>query len=101
MTTSTKLNPTELLSQLANSNTSGCLEINKEFVSWKIYLQQGKIKYVNCSIQLLEQLKYYLHYLQLEEVARSLKQLPKSLLQNKSSTELYGSVIFWLLQTIV
>jgi len=30
MTTTTKLNPGELLSRLANSNSSGCLELEEE-----------------------------------------------------------------------
>ena len=98
MITSTKLNPPELLSQLASSNSSGCLELDNGLVSGKIYLEQGNLKYVYCSIQLLDQLKYYLHYLKLIPVAASLKQIPQSLLQNRSSTQtLYSSVISWLL----
>lgn len=99
MTTTTKLNPTRLLSQLAISNSSGCLKIDTELISWKIYLQQGHLIYVDCSLQLLEQLKYYLHYLQLEKAVGSLKQLPQSCLQNRSSTEtLYSISISWLLK---
>ena len=44
-----KLNVKKLLEQLAQSQSSGCLELNEEFVSWKIYLQE-KFKYVYCSI---------------------------------------------------
>ena len=98
MITSTKLNPPELLSQLASSKSSGCLELDDGSVSGKIYLENGTLKYVYCSIQLLDQLKYYLHYLRLIPVAASLKHIPQSLLQNKSSTQsLYSSVILWLL----
>ena len=98
MITSTKLNPPELLSQLARSKSSGCLELDNGLVSGKIYLEQGNLKYAYCSIQLLDQLKYYLHYLKLISVAASLKQIPQSLLQNRSSAHtLYSSVISWLL----
>lgn len=97
MITSVKLNPAELLSRLASSKSSGCLELDDELVSWKIYLEQGNLKYTSCSIQLLDQLKYYLHYLQLKQVAASLKQIPQSLLQDKSlTTTLYSRVISWL-----
>lgn len=99
MTTTTKLNTHELLSQLENLKSSGCLELYQESVSWKIYLQQGNLKYVYCSVQLLDQLKYYLHYLQFKEAAVNLKRLPTSLTQNKSTTQtLYSIAISWLLK---
>lgn len=98
MVTSTKLNLPELISRLANSKSHGCLELDDGTVSGKIYLEQGNLKYVYCSIQLLDQLKYYLHYLKLLPVAASLKQMPPSLLKNKTSSEnLYSTVISWLL----
>ena len=104
MTTTTKLNPQELLSQLANSNSSGCLELDEGLVSWKIYLQQGKLKYIYCSAQLLDQLKYYLRYLGLKQALNDLKELPssdaklESYVPEKSSNQnLYSKVICWLL----
>ncbi|MEL6909917.1 MAG: DUF4388 domain-containing protein [Cyanobacteria bacterium J06629_2] len=51
MATTTTFSPTNLLSQLANSQSSGCLELNEGLVAWKIYLQQGNIQYVYCSAQ--------------------------------------------------
>ncbi len=104
MTTTIRLNPKDLLSRLANSNSSGCLELDEGLVSWKIYLQQGNLNYVFCSVQLLDQLKYYLHYLGLKEAVTALKQLPvsyltmQSYLQGKSyNQDLYSEVISWLL----
>ncbi|MBE9044487.1 response regulator [Pleurocapsales cyanobacterium LEGE 10410] len=104
MTTTTKLNSRELLSQLADSNSSGCLELDEGLVSWKIYFQGGKIQYVCCSAQLLDQLKYYLHYFGWKQAIAALKNLPPSIIkmqsspQNKSPTQnLYGKVIPWLL----
>ena len=97
MTTTTKLNPTELLSQLAESKNSGCLEITVEEISWKIYLQQGKLKYIDCSVQLLEQLKYYLSQIGWTEAIATLKQLSASAIADNSGESLYGKVISLLL----
>jgi twitching motility two-component system response regulator PilG len=98
MTTTTKLNPTELLPQLAESNNSGCLEVVAEAISWKIYLHQGKFKHIRCSVQLLEQLKYHLYQLGFTEAITALKQLPPSLIKDLSPGQsLYSKVISWLL----
>jgi two-component system, chemotaxis family, response regulator PixG len=104
MTATVRFNSTELISQLEKSDNSGCLEIEEGLISWKIYVQQGQLKYINCSAQSLEQLKYYLHYLGWKQAITALKQLPASYLQLPSSTsekssdrELYSQVICWLL----
>lgn len=100
MATTTTFNPSNLLSQLANSASSGCLELNEGLVSWKIYLQQGNLQYIYCSAQLLDQLKYHLHYLGWKQTVDALKNLPQSYLRlkDKSSEEnIYGKVISWLL----
>ncbi|WP_319419582.1 response regulator [Pleurocapsa sp. FMAR1] len=104
METALKLDVKKLLEQLAQSQNSGCLELKEEFVSWKIYLQQGNLKYVDCSIENLEQLKFYLHYLQLKKAIKALERLPDLLVKPQSSVEkesdsqnLYGNVIPWLL----
>ena len=101
MTTTTKSNPTELLSQLAESKNSGCLEVVAEEISWKIYLHQGKLKYIDCSVQLLDQVKYHLYQLGDTEAIAALKQLPASTIADKSSDRsLYGKVIPLLLVEI-
>ena len=100
MTTATKLNSTKLLSQLASSQSSGCLEVNEGEIYWKIYLQQGNLQYVYCSIQLLDQLKYHLYYLGWKQAVAALKNCPQSLLkiQDKSSEQnIYSQLISWLL----
>ncbi len=104
MVTSIKLNPIGLLSRLVNNHSSGCLELNDETVSWKIYLQQGNLNYVFCSVQVLDQLKYYLQYLQFKQAIAALKKLPPDYLTNESDTQekyneqnLYSKVISWLI----
>lgn len=102
-----KFSPIELLSKLENSNSSGCLEIYQQSVCWKIYLQQGYLKYVFCSAQSLEQLKYYLHYVGWKQIAAVLKQLPPSCVkmqlqsntqQQSSESNLYSETIAWLIE---
>ena len=103
METALRLDVKKLLEQLAQSQSSGCLELNEEFVSWKIYLQQGNLKYVYCSIENLDQLKFYLHYLQLKKAIAALERLPdllvkpQSLQDESDSQNLYANVIPWLL----
>ena len=98
MIATTKLNLAELLSQRAETHGSGCLELVRESISWKIYFQQGKLKYVDCSIQLLEQLRYHLHYLGWTQAVAALKDLSLSSLKDREADRsLYGKVIPWLL----
>ena len=98
MTTALKLDPKRLLSQLTNANSSGCLEIDVESVFWKIYLCEGNIRYVHCSIQTLDQLRYHLHSLGWQEAISAMKRFPKSLLNVSSSAEqIYDKSITWLL----
>ncbi len=106
MTKTTNLSPRDLLSRLTDSKSSGCLELYEGLVSWKIYLQQGNIKYVYCSAQLLDQLKYYLHYFGCKQAVAALKELPLYCVkiqlqspsqQQSSESNLYSEVISWLL----
>ena len=103
MTVATKQNHRQLLKQLADKNISGCLEVNSQKVSWKIYLDLGKLCYVHCSVQSLEQLKYYLHSNGCQKAILALNQLPESLLnkqdlrKDKVAEGIYGKVIPWLI----
>ena len=106
MITTTKLNPRELLSQLASSHSSGCLKLEEGLVAWQIYVQQGQLKYIYCSAQLLDQLKYHLHSLGLKQTVAALKHLPSSEVKRESSCpekssvqnqNLYSQAISWLL----
>lgn len=98
MTTTSKLNAQQLLSQLASAKNSGCLELRGESVVWEIYLQTGNLKYVYCSSQSLDQLKYHLHCLGLKQAVAALKKLPQSL-QSEQATDLdlYSQIILWLI----
>ena len=104
MPTATKLKPTKLLSELADSQSSGCLTLDTGLVSWEIYLKQGHLQYVYCSAQLLDQLTYHLHCCGLKQGMLALKHLPPSFtklssIQNKSpSQNIYSKVILWLLR---
>lgn len=105
MPTVTKLEPIKLLSKLADSNSSGCLKLDTGLVSWKIYLQQGHLQYVYCSVQLLEQLKYHLHCCGSKQAIVALQHLPpsftriQSTIQDKSPAQnFYSKVISWLLR---
>lgn len=101
MTTTIKFDAIKLLSELASSQSSGCLEINGESVLWKIYLHKGSIKYGTCSIQSMDQLKYHLHYLQCKQSIAALKNLPPSQLNHIDSSsgyKLYDRTIGWLIK---
>nr|MDJ0593211.1 hypothetical protein [Pleurocapsa sp. MO_226.B13] len=83
---------------------SGCLKINEGLVCWQIYLHQGNLQYVDCSVQTLEQLKYHLHYLGLKQAIAALKDLPQYFLKIRSSIQdktpaqnIYGKITSWLL----
>ena len=104
MTTAVKLNLRDLLAQPVQSKSSGCLELDEGLVTWKIYLQQGTVKYVHCSVQNLDQLKYHLHYFEWKEAVSALKRLPSSFVklhlsvQDKSDTQnIYSKIIPWLI----
>ena len=104
MTTAVKLNLQELLAQPVQSKSSGCLELNEGLVSWKIYLQQGTVKYVDCSVQNLDRLKYHLHYFEWRKATDALKRLPEPFVklqlsvQDKSNSQnIYSKIIPWLL----
>ena len=97
-------NPVEILLKSADLNNTGYLEFATESVSWRVYLQSGKLKYVDCSLQLLSQLKYYLLRQEWNNTVAALKELPKSYLSIEMNLEpksfnngLYEQVIGWLL----
>ena len=101
MATTTTFSPKNLITQLANSRSTGCLELDEGLVSWKIYLLQGNLQYVYCSAQLFDQLKYHLHYLGWKQAVEALKDLPQSYLRIKDKSpeqNIYGKVIAWLLE---
>ncbi|MEL6494053.1 MAG: response regulator [Cyanobacteria bacterium J06623_7] len=103
MTAIVPLKQRQLLRELADNNSSGCLVVLSEKVSWKIYLNLGELVYVHCSVQSLSQLKFYLHRLGCQEARNAIAQLPKSLLnkqsirENTSGAGIYGQIMLWLI----
>ena len=55
-----KFDPTELLLASVRLQRTGCLELSRASVSWQIYLEGGRLQYVDCSVESIDQLKYYL-----------------------------------------
>lgn len=99
-----KFDPAELLVKSSKSNSTGYWEFTKNSVYWKVYLYEGKLTYIDCSIQLLTQLKYYLLRQGWKDTAAALKDMPQSYLKtninvtNDSSTvNFYEYAVFWLL----
>jgi two-component system, chemotaxis family, response regulator PixG len=69
----TEIDPSQLLTQLANEQSTGCLEIVHGSIVWNIYLRFGKLLVVDCSIQSLPQLVDRLRSLGYEQAAQSVK----------------------------
>lgn len=97
-------NPTQLLLESSDSKDTGCLLITGESVSWRVYIREGKIKYADCSIQLISQLKYYLLHHGWKAAAAALKDLPPlhiktqaKLEKNSLGLNLYQQSLLWLL----
>ncbi len=80
-------NPVEILLKSADLNNTGYLEFVTESVSWRVYLQSGKLKYVDCSLQSLPQLKYFLLRQEWNTAVAALKDLPKSYLKTEMDLE--------------
>ncbi|MEM9272931.1 MAG: response regulator [Cyanobacteria bacterium P01_F01_bin.143] len=96
-------NPVEILLESAGTNKTGYLDFVAGSVSWRVYLQSGKLKYVDCSLQSLPQLKYFLLRQEWNNVVATLKDLPKSYLktemepgQKSFENRLYEQTINWL-----
>ena len=97
-------NPVEILLKSADLNNTGYLEFVTKSVSWRVYLQSGKLKYVDCSLQSLPQLKNYLLRQDWNSTVTALQDLPKSYFKSEANLEqksfdngLYEQTINWLL----
>ena len=98
-----KFNLVDLLFKLSKLNKTGYLKCTKESISWRVYFQEGRLKYVDCSLELLAQLKYYLLRQSWKTATAALKDLPKIYLQagadkkqDSFSPNLYQQAILWL-----
>lgn len=96
MTTSVAHDVRTVLKQSTVTKESGCLKVNDKNISWRIYIRDGVVKYVEGSIQDLDQLKYYLHCLKLESVLAAVSELP-GWSNQQEKPDFYGRTISWLL----
>lgn len=99
-----KLNLSELLKEKSNSTSTGYLAITKDSVSWKVYLQAGELEYVDCSVQSVAQLQYYLFRQGYKKAISALKDIPADWIKlqsydadNSSEPTFYQQVIQWLI----
>jgi two-component system, chemotaxis family, response regulator PixG len=69
----TEIDPSQLLTQLAKEQSTGCLEIVHGSIVWNIYLRFGKLLVVDCSIQSLDRLVDRLRSLGYERAAQEVK----------------------------
>lgn len=72
----TKFDPYQLLTELSSSGASGVIKATNGRSIWHIYLSEGEIQYVDCSIQTLAQLSYFLCRQGLDQAFNALKELP-------------------------
>jgi two-component system, chemotaxis family, response regulator PixG len=68
-----ELDPFSLLTQLANDQKTGCLEVTYGSIQWNIFLRFGQLLRVDCSVQSLGQLIHRLDKLGCEDAAHALK----------------------------
>jgi two-component system, chemotaxis family, response regulator PixG len=96
---STKLDPTELLLKSVQLKRTGCLEFNRGSVSWRIYLHRGQLQYVDCSVESVAQLKYYLIRQGCKDAATALNEIGHSVEKNAGTVDgsFYERAILWLI----
>jgi chemotaxis family two-component system response regulator PixG len=96
-----KFNPIQLLAEISSSQRSGRLDVVSGSVSWSIYIEQGDLKYAECSVQALSQLNYQLCRLGWNQVYETLKHMPP--IEAKSSNTdtgrpgIISAGLIWLL----
>ncbi|WP_225882681.1 response regulator [Thalassoporum mexicanum] len=89
-----KINPIQQLAEISSSHASGRLDVASGLVSWRIYIQDGDLKYVECSVQSLSQLNYHLCRQGWNDAHKALKQMPKSEL----GADAIATGLYWLLE---
>ena len=72
----TKFDPYQLLTELSSSGASGVIKVSNGRSVWHIYLSEGELQYVDCSVQTLAQLSYFLCRQGLDEAFHALKEMP-------------------------
>jgi two-component system, chemotaxis family, response regulator PixG len=92
-----KFDPTALLLTSVQLKHTGCLELSRSSVSWRIYLHQGQLNYVDCSVESLAQLKYYLMRQGCKNAAMALNETRYPVEKNIGAEQsLYEQAILWL-----
>jgi two-component system, chemotaxis family, response regulator PixG len=72
----TELNPSQLLTQLASEQSTGCLELVYGSICWNIFLRFGKLVTADNSIQSVDRSIYRLQQLGYGTAANALKTVP-------------------------
>jgi two-component system, chemotaxis family, response regulator PixG len=93
------LDPTELLLKSVQLKRTGCLEFNRGAVSWRIYLHRGQLQYVDCSVESVAQLKYYLIRQGCKNAATALNEIGYPVEKNVDPVDgrFYERAILWLI----
>lgn len=71
-----KFDPYQLLTELSSSGATGVLKTSNGKAVWHIYLREGDLQYVDCSVQTLAQLSYFLCRQGLDKAFNVLKEMP-------------------------
>jgi two-component system, chemotaxis family, response regulator PixG len=66
-----EINPSLLLTQLSNNQTTGCLEVVYNSTTWNIFIRFGQILSIDCSIFPLNKLLQRLRQMGCQEVAQT------------------------------
>ena len=82
----TKFDPYQLLTELSSSQASGVLKASNGKSVWHIYLKDGELQYVDCSVQTLAQLSYFLCRQGLDQAFNALKEMPPVVKIEEAST---------------
>lgn len=75
----TQFDPYQLLTELSSSQATGVLKTSNGRTVWHLYLKGGELQYVDCSVQTLSQLSYFLCRQGLEQAYNSLKEMPPAI----------------------
>ncbi len=71
-----KFDPYQLLTELSSSSATGVLKASNGKAVWHIYLSEGDLQYVDCTVQTLAQLSYFLCRQGLDKAFNVLKEMP-------------------------
>ena len=99
------INPVQLLTELSSSQSNGYLNVDNGSASWRIYFKEGDLKYIDCSIQSMSELTYYLSRQGWDSALAAVKSKFQShphlsaksnLLDDPFKQTLFEQIIIWL-----